>query len=211
MDTKITMQKKGQDWIDEAGNKVMYNQLKKSELVHEKTTYNAAKAALKVSQQISKLKQYIVKLVDQSVEAFHNDYTGKKTPEQFKGTYTIFNFDRSIKVEVKATNPITFDDLTINQAKAELETFLKDGVSAKNAAVKEMVLDAFNTSSGKLDVKKILSLKRYAERINDAQYNKAMALIDAAIRRPATAKYYRVWIKDDAGKYQSVPLSIADV
>lgn len=207
----ITIQKRGNEWVDEAGNHVMYNDLKKSEKVNEKITGAIAKAALKTSRQIAKLKSQIIKMVDEAVDAFHKEYTGKKTPDQFKGTYTIFNFDRSIKVEVKATQPIQFDDLTINQAKEVLKAFLDEGVSAKKAAVKEMCMDAFNTSGGRLDVKKVLGLKRYAERINDKQYNKAMALIDAAIRRPATAKYYRVWVKNGEGKYINIPLAIADV
>lgn len=205
----IQKQTPKKDWTDEAGKVIPYTSIKQSEKVYETEVYKAAKYAAKVSKAILVLKEHLKKCMDKCVEAFHKDYSGKKT--EFKGNYTIRNFNDTIKVEVSVSNPIQFDDLTIQKARETLKDFLNDGISAKNATIKEMVLDAFETSRGKLDVKKILALKRYSDRIDDKRWKQAMELIDKAIRRPATAKYFRVWVKDGEGKYQNIPLSLADI
>lgn len=200
---------KEQFWNDEAGNKVATSILKTSEKAYEKLTFDVAKNALKVSKQLSKLKQQMAVAMDKAIEAFKADYSGKKT--EFKGNYTIQNFDGSIRFCISVSNPIKFDDLTIDAARTQLQEFLKDGISAKDDAIKQMILDAFETSRGKLDVKKILSLQRYADRIPDQRYQDAMQLIQSAIRRPATCTYYQIYVRNEQGKYDSIPLSLSDV
>jgi hypothetical protein len=206
---EFTSQLKEKIWKDEAGNSVPVTHIKAHEKVNEKVTAIIAKESIKVSAQLSRLREHIAKLVEEAFEAFRKTYEGKK--ETFKGNITIFNFDRSIKVEVRVTDAIQFDDLTINAAKQKLDEFLRDGITAKDSVIKEMVLEAFSTARGKLDVKKILGLKRYADRIKDDRYAQAMSLIDQAIRRPQSATYYRVWIKSSQGHYEAVPLALADV
>lgn len=205
----IVKQKPKTDWQDEAGNYVEYSQLKPVEKVNENSTYKIAVAAYKASSMLSKLKHLIVDEVAIMIAAFHNQYSGKKTA--FKGNYTIFNFNQSVKVEISVSQPIKFDDLLIQQAKAKLDEFLNEGITTKKAAVKTMLMDAFETSRGKLDVKKILGLKRHADRINDEKYNEAMQMIDLAIRRPSTATYYRVAVRNDKGQYEYIKLALADL
>lgn len=206
---KITKQKPKTDWQDEAGNFITFDQLKKREKVNEKITFDVAKAALKANEQLKKLKSFITSSIQKAIDAFHAEYSGKKT--EFKGNYTITNFDQSIKVMVSVSNPIRFDDLTIQKAKNLLDEFLRDGISGKNAAIKDMVLSAFETTRGKMDVKKIMGLKRYADRVTDDRYAEAMKLIDSAIRRPDTATYYRIEVRNEEGKYENISLSLADV
>jgi hypothetical protein len=202
-------QSKEKIWKDEAGNSIPVSHIKKVEKVNERITFNVAKEAIKSSEQLKKLKAFIANNVEEAFEAFRQEYKGNK--EDFKGNITLYNFDRSIKIERRVSEAIQFDDLIIQMAKSKLDKFLRDGVSAKNDVIKEMVLEAFSTARGKLDVKKILGLKRYADRITDPRYAEAMSLIDQAIRRPDSATYFRVWIKNDQGHYEAVPLALSDV
>lgn len=206
---QMNNQSKEKVWKDEAGNSIPVSHIKPVEKVNEKITANVAKEALKVSDALAKLKATFASNVEQAFNAFLKDYKGVKP--DFKGNITVFNFDRSIKIERRCSEAIHFDDLTIAAAKAKLEDFLKDGISAKDEVIKQMVLDAFSTARGKLDVKKILGLKRYADRIKDDRYAEAMTLIDQAIRRPESAIYFRVWIKNDQGQFEAIPLALADV
>jgi hypothetical protein len=205
----ISKQKPKTDWQDEAGKTMPYSSIKNSEKVYEMELFAVAKKALKVHNELEKLKAFIQASVNKCIDAFHRDYKGKKT--EFKGNYTIRNFNDTIKVEVSVSNPISFDDMTIQKARETFKEFLADGVTTKDDTIKQMVLDAFETSRGRLDVDKIMSLKRYSDRIDDPRWKKAMKLIDQAIRRPSTAKYFRVWVKDDAGKYQNITLALANV
>ena len=74
-----------------------------------------------------------------------------------------------------------------------------------------MVLSAFETRRGQMDVPKIMALKKWADRIKDERYTEAMKLIDSAIRKPQTATYYTVEVRDEEGKYKNISLSLADV
>lgn len=197
------------DWTDEAGNTVSKTQITRKEKIFEKVAFDVAKSAIRANEQLKKLKSFITASIKKAIDAFHADYKGKKT--EFKGNYTIYNFDQSIKVLVNVSNPIRFDDMTIKKAKDLLDEFLKEGISAKNAAIKDMVLSAFETRRGQMDVNKILALQKYTDRIQDSRYSEAMRIISSAIRRPTSATYYRVEVKNDEGKFVNIPLSLSEV
>lgn len=206
---QVKSQLKSKIWTDEAGNTIPVSYVKPVEKVNERVTVTIATKALKVSQALSGLKAEIEQLTEQAFEAFRQEYKGKK--QDHKGNISIFSFDRSIKIVVRVSEAIKFDDQTIYQAKEKLTDFLRDGISAKDNIIKEMVLDAFSTAGGRLDVKKIFGLKRYASRIDDKRYAEAMRLIDEAIRRPDSATYYQVWLRNSKGEYDGIPLALADV
>lgn len=201
--------KKQSIWIDEAGNQVPYSEITKKEKVIEEVTYKIAKEAIKVNAQLVKFKAHIEQLVKVAIEAIRVNYNGKKTV--FKGNYTLYNFDRSVKVCVKVSQPIKFDEITIEAARQLLREFLEDGLSAKNMFIKQMVLDAFETRRGQMDTKRVMGLQRYSDRIKDYRYTKAMQLINESIRRPESATYYQVWIRNENGKYVSVDLDLARI
>lgn len=201
--------KKQSIWIDEAGNQVPYSEITKKEKVIEEVTYKIAKEAIKVNAQLVKFKAHIEQLVKVAIEAIRVNYNGKKTV--FKGNYTLYNFDRSVKVCVRVSQPIKFDEITIEAARQLLREFLEDGLSAKNMFIKQMVLDAFETRRGQMDTKRVMGLQRYSDRIKDYRYTKAMQLINESIRRPESATYYQVWIRNENGKYVSVDLDLARI
>jgi hypothetical protein len=206
---KMNNQSKQKIWIDEAGTSIPISHIKKHEKVHEKITASLAAHAMKVSDSLAKLKEEFSEKIEAAFKAFIDEQ--KTIKDTHKGNITVYNFDRSVKIERRNSEPIQFDDMTIQAAKEKLEEFLKDGITAKDQVIKDMVLEAFSTARGKLDVKKILGLKRHADRIKDQRYHEAMKLIDQAIRRPDSATYYRVWIKNERGEYQSIPLDLAAV
>lgn len=201
--------KKQETWTDEAGNQIPYSNITKKEKVIEEVAFKIASDALRVNKQLIQFKNKIRKLVDAAVDSIIQNYSGKKTV--FKGNYTLYNFDRSIKICVKVSQPIKFDEVTIEQARQLLREFLEDGLSAKNMFIKQMVLDAFETRRGQMDTKRVMGLQRYADRIDDKRYRKAMELITQSIRRPESATYYQVWIKDEKGNFKSVELDLARI
>jgi hypothetical protein len=195
-------------WIDEAGNSISSKDLKKKERVIEQSTGLIVKEAIRANKALVAFHNVLKAQVDRSIQAILSEYSGKKT--EFKGNYTLYNFDRSIKIMVKVSQPIKFDEITISQAKAKLDEFLSGGISAKTSFIKQMVMDAFSQQSGNMDTKKVMGLKRYADRINEPLYVEAMKLIDEAIRRPESATYYQVWTRNDEGKYDVVKLNLSD-
>lgn len=207
---KLNQQKSSNSmWLDEAGTSIPYNRTTPYERKAERVTVKLAKEAIRLNKLLTEYKDTIRHEVEELYELFLAENNG--TIGKNKGGATFFNFDRSIKIEVSVQDLISFDPNLIELAKAKLDEVLNDGLNGAKEFVKPLLMDAFKTSNGKLDTKRVLGLRRYADRVKDARYDEAMALIDKSIRRPKTREYFRVWVKDEAGEYQDIQLNFANI
>lgn len=198
-------------WTDESGVQIPYNRTTKLERLLEKETYGLFNKSLQASEALKKLKTEIAETVDKIVEAAREENAVKLNG---KGNYTFFNFDRSLKFEVSVNELIRFDDLKLESAKEVLLNLVRSSVTGDDFIL-GLVEDAFQTSRGKLDTRKILGLKKHTNRIKTKaireEWEKAMRLIDEGISRPYSKTYYRVWYKDQDGKYQPVELNFSAI
>lgn len=206
---QIPQQKPGVAWLDESGVSIPYDRITKTERDREKLTAAIAKKATKVSDELTELKQFLVDKCGEAWEQYIKEYKGDKSAH--KGNFTFFNFDRSIRIEVNVSEPIKFDDGIIQIAKQKLDAYLNEGITTSNDFIKEIVMSAFETRRGQMDVDKVLALKKYTTRINDERYTECMNLIDQAIRKPASKRYYKISIRNSGGEYVPVILDLAGV
>lgn len=196
-------------WTDESGTEIPYNRTTKVERLHERSSAKIAKAALDVNKRLVAFNDLISQL---SQEAFDAYMKSKGIEKKTKGNFTWYNFDRSIKIEINVNEPIVFDSLTITAAKEKLDEFLDANIESKNAFIKQMIIDAFETQrSGSLDTKQVLKLTSYEDKVKSPKFSEAIKLIREAIRRPKSKTYRRVWILDEAGKYQNVELNLSSL
>lgn len=200
---------KDKTWVDETGMNIPYNRTTSVERLMERKSAMLMARALAVNQQLSEFKKQLQEICDEVYEKFMVSKGG--TDPKAKGNFTWFNFDRSIKIEVSINERILFDDLTIKVAQERLNEFLAIAVDSKFAYVKDLINDAFATSRGKMDAKKVLSLLRYRDRINHPLFTEATKLIEQAVRRPDQKTYFRIWLKDDEGAYQAVELNFSNI
>ena len=196
-------------WIDEAGREIPYSRITQYERLAERSTAKLAREADRINKSLTAFKTAIKDEAVALYEAFCRENNGKIG--QGKGNATFYNFDRSIKVEVTVNEAISFDENTIALAKTKLDELLSDGLAEAKDFVKPMVMDAFQTSGGKLDTKRVLGLRRYADRIKDARYAEAMTLIDKSIRKPKSKEYFRVWVKGNDGQYKDIQLNFVAI
>lgn len=205
---KIEKQKStDQYWTDEKGIQCLYSRTTNSERLMEAQSYKLAKEALKLNQELSAFKNY-VREVCQEV---YDTYMAEKEATPTKGNFTWYNFDRSIKIEVSINERIEFDDLGITACKSKLHDFLKENVESKDAFIKDMVMDAFETSRGKLDAKKVMSLLRYRSKIKNPLFQEALNLLEESIRRPESKTYFRVSTRTAEGKYEVIDLNFSSI
>lgn len=207
---QINQQKLTGNWIDEAGNEIPYNRVKPFERLNERKLAGIARKAVELNNRLKAFKEAVFIEVEEMYTAFIAE-NGGKAPGKGKGGITLFNFDRTIKAELKVSDTIQFDDNFITLAKDKLDDLLKDGLSGAAEFVKPLVMDAFKTSGGKLDTKRVLGLRRYADRVSDPRYAEAMSFIDKAIRKPESKEYFRVWVKDNKGEYQDIQLNFSAI
>jgi hypothetical protein len=196
-------------WTDEKGHKVEVKRLTKVEKLQERSAASICKKALKINSDLLSFKTSVIELCDKVYEQYmeENNNSGKVR----KGGFTWYNFDKTIKIEVSINEPIKFDDLAITACKDKLDEFLDNNIDSKNEIIKEMITDAFETSRGKLDTKKVMSLLSYKHRVSDAVFLEAMDLLEKGITRPESKKYFRIWQKDNQGEYQNIDLNFSSV
>lgn len=200
---------KDKTWIDESGTEIPYNRTTTSERLKEKYAFALLSDAEAINQKAAEFKAKITDLVQEVIEAARAENNVKL---EGKGNYTWYNFNRTIKIEVNVNEQISFDELTIESAKEKLMELIRHNISGDDFII-SIVEDAFQTSKGKLDPKKILGLRRHTERIKNAklkaEWSDIMTLIDKSISRPNSKTYFKVWKKDEEGKYKGVELNFS--
>ncbi len=200
--------RKDKAWRDEAGTMIPYNRITKLEVLRERELGRILREAEVINDKLTKFKDHVRQACDDIV----NTYMQENGLESIgKGNVTLFNFDRSIKVELAISDRIEFDDLTMKACKQKFDEFLNANIDEKQAFVKDMVNEAFSTSRGKLDSKKVMSLLKYENKIKDVLFTQALKLLKESIRRPDSRAYYRVWHKDETGEYKNVDLNFSSI
>lgn len=197
-----------QFWTDESGSQVPYVRTTKSERLMEKESFRIFKEASRLSTDLKAFKNRIKEICQEVYDTYMSE---KEASVKGKGNFVWFNFDRSIKIEVSINDRIEFDDLGIIACKAKLDEFFTGAIESKHDYVKEMAMDAFSTTTGKLDVKKVLSLLKWKSKIKEDLFQEAMKLIEDSIRRPDSKTYFRVWVKNDDGKYDNIDLNFSSL
>ena len=199
---------KEKEWKNEAGQMIPVKYIGDLDKKKEKVTANILKGAIDIN---SRIKGFKTEIAEKCEDVYQKAMEKFDVDKATKGNFTFFNFDRSIKVEVSINDRIDFDDLTIQACKAKLDEFLNENLDSKQEFLKEMVTDAFSTSKGKLDSKKVMSLMRYKGKIKDVLFSEALDLLAESIRRPDSRKYFRVWQRLEDGKYEIVDLNFSSI
>lgn len=196
-------------WIDESGQQIPYNRTTPNERMKERLAYKLLTEAETINQRLISFKELISEVVEEVIEAARKENAVKL---EGKGNYTWYNFNRTIKIEVNVQEAIKFDELTIESAREKLMDLIRTNISGDDFII-SIVEDAFQTSRGKLDPRKILGLRKHTERINNKELKKewesVMKLIDKSISRPTSKSYFKVWKLDEEGKYQGVELNFS--
>jgi len=199
---------KDQKWIDETGQAVPIKYITPLARLKEQRLSQLLKEAVILNHRLTNFKTIVKEYCN---EIYNLAQTELKTVITEKGNFTIFNFDRSIKIEVAISDRIEFDDLTIAACKAKLDEFLNENLDAKQDFIKEMVTDAFATSKGKLDVKKVMNLLKWQSKVNHPLFQEALRLLTEAIRRPDSRTYFRIWERQDDGAYKLIDLNFSSI
>lgn len=201
---------KNEFWYEESGTAIPYKRVNKSERVNELICSKVVNKATAVNKKLVELKNDLKALIDESEKAFIEEF-GIERSEKYKGNYTFFNFDRSIKIERNVNETVTYDEALSIAAKEIFMNFITNSVTSSKDWVKGLILDAFETKGGKLDPKRIMLLMRHEIRANDAEYSRGCSLLKQAERRPDSKIYHRIWVKDAEGEYKAIELNFSNI
>ena len=208
---KLQHTTKDKIWIDESGTQIPYNRTTAVERKKEKHAFTLLKKGQNVTKILAELKAAVKEASDEVLNA-EREASNVKLSE--KGNYTWYNFDKSIKIQVDVNEPIKFDEIKIASAKEKLMNLIRTNINGDEFII-SIAEDAFQTSFGKLDPKKILGLRKHSARIKNQaiklEWDETMKLIDASITRPKSKSYYKIWVKNEEGEYEGVELNFSNI
>lgn len=199
---------KDKEWTDETGRVVPLDYISPGNRLKERSAGTIFRKAKSINKQLAEFKQEVKELCDKVYQKMIEEFKAK--PDG-KGNFTWFNFDRSIKVDVSVNPRIEFDDIAIEACKQKLDEFLSDNIDSKQEFVKQMVKDAFSTSKGKLDSKKVMNLLKYRTQVKDTLFQEALDLIEQSVRNPSSRIYFRIWERNEAGDYELIDLNFSSI
>jgi len=199
---------KDEKWKDEEGKFVPVKYIPPSTRDREKIAGQLLKGAKGLHDKLAKFKAKAREDCETIYEDAMNAFNARPNT---KGNFSFYNFDRSIKIEVSISERIDFDDLTIQACKQKLDDFLSESLDSNQEFIKEIVTDAFSTSKGKLDAKKVLSLMKYRSKIKSQLFQDAMNLLADSIRKPDSKTYFRIWERVKDGSYKIIDLNFSSL
>lgn len=199
---------KEKKWKDETGQEIPIEYISAGIRLKERNAGILLKNAKSLNEQLTYFKEQVAELCSEVYKKMMEEF---KVDPKSKGNFTWFNFDRTIKIEVSISERIDFDDLTIQAVKVKLDEFLNLNLDSKQEFIKELVNDAFSTSKGKLDAKKVMSLLKYRSKISDVLFQEALTLLESAIRRPDSKTYFRIWERTEEGSFELIDLNFSSL
>lgn len=200
---------KQQTWTDATGVAVPYNRVNKLERSKEAAAGKLLKKAQAISTDLQNFKEEMQKTCTAFFKEVLRSYKAEK--KERKGNFTWYNFDKSIRVEVNATESIKFKSPEIDIAKETLDDFISKGLGEADEFIKQLVNSAFQNTKGKLDPNKILGLLSYRSKTKAEQFHKACDLIEASIDRSPSKTYYKISIRGNDGEYEYIKLNFSDI
>ena len=126
-----------------------------------------------------------------------------------KGNITLLSYDGEKKIFLAVTDYIDLDE-RIEIAKQLIDECIEEWSQGSRPEIVTIVSHAFNTENGKLNVKRILELRKY--NITDNRWKRAMDAISESVVVSSTKQYIRLYKRDKlTGKFEPISLDGANI
>jgi hypothetical protein len=191
----------GGNWIDAQGRAVPPRYIAPNVRNRDRLVRRVVAKANRLQQQMADVKTDILTLVDDYLEDLAERYD-----ETWKGNAELLSFDGRLKVDVKVSEALEFDE-RLQVAKQKIDACLRRWTGRAPAELKAIVHQAFQMDSkGRINVRSILTLRQL--RFEDPVWNEAMDLIADSLRVRHTRRYVNIYRKDPAsGRFELLVLN----
>ncbi|MFT3750935.1 MAG: DUF3164 family protein [Agriterribacter sp.] len=209
----VNIQTKKDKWTDAAGNDVPQKFLLKSDKVKEAFAGKIYKQALAIEAQLNAFHEMMREASEAVLAIVRNDYELKngKAKKQTKGAFTWFNYDRSLKVESDVNDIVKWNTALLSEAHELLKEYITGEIGETNVLIKGLVNEAFATSRGEVDSRKIFQILKWEDKVNNKKFSKACGLLKQAQTIDKTKLYMRVWEKQQDGQYRNINLNFSSL
>lgn len=126
-----------------------------------------------------------------------------------KGNVQLRSFDGKYMVERSVSDRIEFDE-RLQTAKILVDKCLREWTKFSPTEVQALIADSFQVDKkGKINTRRVLGLRKL--KIDHPEWQEAMRAISDAITITDTCEYLRFYERDEAGKYQQIPIDFAAI
>jgi len=127
-----------------------------------------------------------------------------------KGNFTLYTFDKSLKVVVQVADNLIFDE-RLQIAKALVDECIHDWGADARPELMALLNDAFQVDKeGKIATGRVLGLRRLD--IQDEKWKSAMQAISDSVQTSFSKRYVRFYERvGDSDEYRAIPLDISKV
>jgi len=200
------MKKEPKLWTNHKGETIPDKYVNDHDKLKEKTVIRIEKKATKLSNTLKKFKTEMFKDCDAVIDSIYKQSNTER--KQGKGNYTIYSFDKSIKIEISVDDIIDFND-KIQIAQVKINDFLEKKLNGADEDLSVLVNNAFKTTKGRLDKARIFSL--FQLNIKHPIWLEAMELIKDSITTNSTRRYVSVHKREADDSYRLINLNISSI
>jgi hypothetical protein len=128
-------------------------------------------------------------------------YANKGVEYTLNDSFTIYSYDKSIKIEARKNAILQLTD-DVNIAYKLFNEYLEEAITSDQTEIKRLVLRAFSTSKGELDPKRLLTL--LGMNITHDKWVQAADVLRQAISTNSTKRYIKMSLRNATGEYESI-------
>ncbi len=208
-----TFTTKDATWINAAGDEVPVKHVTPTEKAREATANKLHKAALKAEAALTDLYVQFQEAKAEAMETMRREFelkTGRQKAKS-KGNFTWYCFNNSIKMEANINDILKWDNAIMTEAYKLMDEYISSQLTDNQSLIKSLVSDAFSTSKGEFDPRKVFQLLKYECKINSSKFKKACELMRQAQRIDSTKLYMRISEKMEDGSYRPINLNFSSL
>lgn len=185
------------------GDMALLKNIHDSDLLEHDLVLSIACIWMLVNAKLARFKAHTFEDITTFVQTLYDHYGTKRGGTE--GNMTFTTFDRKFRLQLAIQKTIGLGpELQIARQKM-LEAV--DSYPPEANDLKTIVLGTFFPTDGHVQVAKVLELRTY--KVDNPLWNEGMAIVDKAIEVLSRKKQIRLYIRNEQGKYDGVPLDIA--
>lgn len=193
--------------VNAKGHLVPVEQIQPVDLLRDDFVLKAVASAKELSEDLIDTKHRITDDLQAFLELSAEKYGVTMGGE--KGNVQLKSFDGKFMVERSVSDRIEFDE-RLQTAKILVDKCLREWTKFSPTEVQALIADAFQVDKkGKINTRRVLGLRKL--KIEHPEWQEAMRAISDAITITDTCEYLRFYERDEAGKYQQIPIDFAAI
>lgn len=189
------------NWQDAKGEFVPPKYIDRQVKARDRVVRRVYGRVTRLQRQLFKAKLDVVRLVDDYLEALAAQYS-----DEWKGNAELLTFDGRLKIEVKVSEGMEFDE-RLQLAKQKIDDCLLRWSGGARDEIKALIGRAFQIDTkGRINMRSILTLRQF--KFDDPVWQQAMDIIADSLRVKLTRRYINIYERNDqSDRYELVRLN----